>query len=180
MGLPFTVMPARIDETCEGSLSPRELTCELAVRKVNRVLAGFREQSPPWICGADTVIYIDGEILGKPRDRGDARNMLNKLRGREHGVVTAVALYNGRDKGIDCRPVTSGVVFASLSEGEIEWYLDTGEWQGAAGAYRIQGLASCLIREIRGSCSAIAGLPMREFYVMLTENGYPYGNVTVS
>jgi septum formation protein len=173
-------MPSRIEETCEGCLGPRELTEELAIRKVNKVIGAFRSQSPPWICGADTVICIDGEILGKPKDRDEARNMLNRLRGREHGVVTAVALYNGRNKRIDCRSVTSGVIFASLSEGEIEWYLDTGEWQGAAGSYRIQGLASCLIREIRGSCSAIAGLPMREFYVMLIENGYPYGNITVS
>jgi septum formation protein len=180
MGLPFTVMPSRIEEICEGSLSPRELTEELAIRKVNRAITAFRGQSPPWICGADTVIFVDREILGKPKDREEARNMLIRLRGREHGVVTAVALYNDRNKRIDCRSVTSGVIFASLSEREIEWYLDTGEWQGAAGSYRIQGLASCFIQEIRGSYSAIAGLPIREFYVMLKENGYPYGTVTVS
>jgi septum formation protein len=173
-------MPSRIEEICEGSLSPRELTEELAIRKVNRAITVFRGQNPPWICGADTVIFIDGEILGKPKDREEARNMLIRLRGREHGVVTAVALYNDRNKGIDCRSVTSGVTFASLSAREIEWYLDTGEWQGAAGSYRIQGLASCFIQEVRGSCSAIAGLPIREFYVMLRENGYPYGTVTVS
>jgi septum formation protein len=179
MGLPFVVKPSRIEEICEGLSGPEELTGELARRKVKRVLETLGEESPPWICGADTVVSLGTNIFGKPKNRDEARNMLAALRGREHRVVTTVVLYNGRNGNMDCRAASGGVTFASLSDGEIEWYLDTGEWRGAAGAYKIQGLASCFIEEIRGSYSAIVGLPMRELYVMLRGNGYPYGNMTV-
>ncbi|MDR1949249.1 MAG: Maf family protein [Spirochaetaceae bacterium] len=180
MGLPFNIMPSQIEEDHDERGDPETVAGDLAVRKVKKAIKTLENRLPLWICGADTIISIDGKIYGKPRDREDAGNMLKTLQGREHRVVTAVALYNGREKTIDCRPVTSGVTFAPLSEREIEWYLDTGEWQGAAGSYKMQGLASCFISNIRGSYSAIVGLPMREFYVMLVENGYPYGDATVS
>jgi septum formation protein len=101
--------------------------------------------------------------------------MLSRLQGREHEVITAVSLYSGKAKTIDCRSVVSAVTFAALSKDEIEWYLNTGEWQEAAGAYKIQGLASCFVSRISGSPSSVVGLPIREFYVMLRENGYPFG-----
>jgi septum formation protein len=168
-------MASQIDESYEKGRSPREITEELAVRKVKKIVELLPGSSPPWICGADTVISVDGEIFGKPRDRDDALMMLNKLRGREHEVVTAVALFNGKNKSIDCRSVESTVTFSAFSEDELEWYLNTGEWQGVAGAYRIQGLAACFISGIKGSYSGIVGLPMQEFYALLRENGYPYG-----
>ena len=128
-----------------------------------------------WICGADTLISLEGKIYGKPADRDDARRMLFSFQGKTHEVISAVALYNGRAQTVDCRSVVSTVTFAPLTPGEIEWYLDSGEWQDAAGAYKIQGLASCLISAINGSYSSIVGLPLREFYAMLRDNGYPYG-----
>jgi septum formation protein len=94
-------------------------------------------------------------------------------------VVTATALYTGREKTIDCRSVTSAVTFASLAAEEIDWYLNTGEWQGVAGAYQVQGLAACFIERVEGSYSSIVGLPLRAFYVMLRENGYPYGGAVL-
>jgi septum formation protein len=175
MGLPFNIMPSRIDEAAQGNLSPREATEELAARKVNRIIEMLQGRTPPWICGADTVIALDGEIFGKPRERDDAERMLKALQGRDHEVITAVALFNGQDKTMDCRSVVSTVTFTPMSESEIDWYLNTGEWQGVSGAYKIQGLAACFIAQIRGSYSAIVGLPIREFYAMLRENGYPYG-----
>jgi septum formation protein len=90
-------------------------------------------------------------------------------------VITAVALFNGRARAIDCRSVVSAVSFAPLGEEEMEWYLNTGEWQGVAGGYKIQGLASCFISGLQGSYSAVVGLPLHEFYVMLKQNGYAYG-----
>jgi septum formation protein len=174
MGLPFSIMPSQIDEDYTEGLSPREVTEELAIRKVNRIIENFYGRTPPWICGADTIVSVDGNIFGKPSSREDAWNMLSTLQGREHDVITTVALFNGREKFIDCRSVVSTVAFSSLSEVEIEWYLNTGEWQGVAGAYKIQGLAACFISRIKGSYSSIVGLPMHEFYVMLRENGYPY------
>jgi septum formation protein len=180
MGLPFSIMPSLINEDYDENLAPKEITEELAIRKVNRIIELLQGRAPPWICGADTIVSMDGNVFGKPSSREDARNMLNIIQGRAHDVVTAVALFNGRNKSIDCRSVVSTVTFSPLSEAEIEWYLNTGEWQGVAGAYKIQGLASCLISCITGSYTSIVGLPMYEFYVMLRENGYPYGELTRS
>jgi septum formation protein len=174
MGLPFSIMPSNISECYTGKKNPQQITKELASRKVNRILEQLQGRSPPWICGADTAIALDGAILGKPASREDAASMLGKLQGRDHEVVTSVALYNGREKTTDCRCVASTVTFAPLSPDDVEWYLNTGEWQEAAGAYKIQGLASCFITGIKGSYSGIVGLPLREFYVMLRDNGYPY------
>jgi septum formation protein len=170
-------MPAQIDETMPpgANSSPRSWAEELAVRKVRKIMDILSSHLPGWIFGADTLISVDDEIYGKPAAREDARDMLLKLQGRSHEVITAMALYNGRKKAVDCRSMVSVVSFAPLSREDIDWYLDTGEWQGVAGAYKIQGLASCFIATINGSYSGIVGLPLREFYVMLRENGYDYG-----
>ncbi|MFP3091392.1 Maf family protein [Treponema sp. TIM-1] len=174
LSLPFNIMPPQIDENADGTLGPRECAEDFAIRKVNKIISLLQNRIPPWICGADTIISVDDAVFGKPQDRSDAYRMLTKLRGRSHEVITAVALFNGKEKTIDCRSVKSVVTFMPLSEDEIEWYLNTGEWQGSAGAYKIQGLAGCFVSEIQGSYSAIVGLPMHEFYVMLKDNGYPY------
>jgi septum formation protein len=176
LGLPFSIMPSRITEDNRKNLGPRELAEDLAVRKVNSVVELLTGRLPLWIFAADTLISVDGVIFGKPADREDARRMLGALRGRSHEVITAMALLNGREKTTDCRSVTSAVSFSPFSDEELEWYLDTGEWQGVAGAYKIQGLAACFISRIDGSYSGIVGLPMQEFYVMLKDNGYPYGD----
>jgi septum formation protein len=176
LGLPFNIIPSLIDEAIYGKVSPQECAENFAIQKVNKIITLLQKQPPPWICGADTIISLDKEILGKPQDRDDAQRMLTRLQGKSHEVITAVALFKGKDKTIDCRSVKSMVTFASLSEQEITWYLNTGEWQGVAGAYKIQGLASCFISGIQGSYSAIVGLPIHEFYVMLKENGYSYGD----
>jgi septum formation protein len=176
LGLPFSIIPSLIDETIAGTVSPQECAEDFAIQKVKKIIALLQKQPPPWICGADTVISVDEKIFGKPRDRDDAQGMLSRLQGRSHEVITAVALFKGKDKTLDCRSVKSTVTFAPLSEQEIDWYLNTGEWQGIAGAYKIQGLAGCFISRIQGSYSAIVGLPIHEFYVMLKENGYSYGD----
>ena len=175
MGLPFSILPAEIDESQIDQTSPLKLTGELAKRKVEKVIEVMKDRVPKWICGADTVINLDGKIFGKPAKREEAAAMLKELSGKRHKVITSVALYNGREGKIDCRSATCIVAMAPLTEAEIEWYLDTNEWQGVAGSYRIQGLAGCFISQIKGSPSTVAGLPLREFYVMLRDNGSPYG-----
>jgi len=175
MGLPFSILPAEIDESKITQTNPLRLTSELAVKKVEKVIEVMKDRLPKWICGADTIITTDSKIFGKPSSREEAAVMLKGLSGRQHKVVTSIALYNGQEKKIDCRSASCTVSFASLTEAEIEWYLDTNEWQGVAGAYRIQGLGGCFITQIKGSPSTVAGLPLREFYVMLRDNGYPYG-----
>jgi len=174
LGLPFTCIPSNVDESFDPAMNALSVVKELAERKVKKVLEDLEDEAL-WIFGADTLITLDGHFHGKAEDRSEAAEMLRAFQGRTHEVVSGITLYNGRSKTFDSRSVSSTVSFAALSEGEIQWYLDSGEWQGAAGAYKIQGLASCFISEIRGSFSSIVGLPLREFYVILRENGYPYG-----
>ncbi|MCL2758666.1 MAG: Maf family protein [Treponema sp.] len=173
LGLPFSVISADIDESLCTHTDPEKLTLELAKRKVEKVLHDLNPP-PPWIFGADTVVTINNKILGKPENRNEAAEMIRELSGCQHKVVTSMALYNGRKKIIDCRSASCTVLFSSLNESEINWYLDTNEWQGVAGGYRLQGLASCFISNISGSPSTVVGLPLNEFYVMLKDNGYPY------
>lgn len=175
LGLPFTCIPSPVDENFDPGGDACAIAEELALRKVKGLLPALKGETPLWVCGADTLISLNGTIYGKPADREDAFKMLSSFQGKTHEVISAVALFKGRTKTIDCRSVVSSVTFAPLSEGEIGWYLDTGEWQDAAGSYKIQGLASCFISSIKGSYSSIVGLPLREFYVMLRESGYPYG-----
>ena len=177
LGLPFSILKADIDESLIKQTDPQKLTAELAVKKVEKAIEMMSKSVPKWICAADTVIALNSKIFGKPHEREEAAQMLEQLSGKQHKVVTSVALYSNRNKKIDHCTSTCTVTFAPLSAGEIEWYLDTNEWQGVAGAYRIQELASCFITQIKGSPSNVAGLPLREFYVMLRSNGYPYGAV---
>jgi len=175
MGLPFSIMPAGIDEDADNITDPAEAAQARAIRKVKQVITIMSDRLPRWIFGADTVVSLDGGIFGKPRDREEAGRMLAALSGKEHTVISAIALYNGIKKMIDCRSVSCTVRFARLSREEIEWYLDTGEWQEVAGAYRIQGLGGLFITSIAGPPSAVVGLPLHDFYDMLRDNGYPYG-----
>lgn len=175
LGLPCSIIPPQIEESFVSGLGPAEQSEKLAKDKIDKVIDMLKANLPLWIVGADTLISIDGEILGKPKDREDARQMLLRFSGRMHEVITSVALYNGRTKEISSKTVTTAVTFAVVTEDDLEWYLNTGEWQGAAGAYKIQGLAACFISEISGSFSSAVGLPIHEFYVMLKENGYLYG-----
>ncbi|MDR2149550.1 MAG: Maf family protein [Spirochaetaceae bacterium] len=178
LDLPFSIMPPVIDESYDENCEPHKVVEDIALRKVAKIVELLGDRTPPWICSADTIVCVDKKILGKPANREDARSMLNMLQGRDHEVITAVALSRGWDGHILCRSVSSAVSFAPLSEKEIEWYLDTGEWQGAAGAYKIQGLAGCYISCIKGSYSSIVGLPLHELYAMLRVSGYPYGDST--
>ena len=174
LGLPFSIMPAGINEEISGSPEPAQIAQEFAVQKVQRVIKILGARVPQWILGADTVVVAGGQIFGKPKNQDDARRMLSCLSGRKHEVITAMALFNGKNRNIDCRHAKASVRFEKLTEGELQWYLDSGEWQDAAGGYRLQGLASCFIKLIQGSPSTVVGLPIHEFYCMLKDNGYPY------
>jgi len=176
MGLPFSVMSAKIDESLQPHSDGQTYTSELAKKKVEKVIQEMRNHMPKWICGADTIIMLNNKIFGKPKNREEAAEMLKKLSGKRHKVITSVALYNARKKKMDIRTSICTVSFAPINNAEIEWYLNTNEWQGVAGAYRIQGLASCFINRIDGLPSTVVGLPLHDFYVMLRDNGYPYGN----
>ena len=173
LGLPFRVIPSMLDEaaeTAETGVCGRQTVEQLALRKAQKVSDSISEKT--WIAGADTMIFLDGKSFGKPESRQNAFEMLTALQGRTHEVITAIALINEAKNIRDYCSVASKVTFAKMEKNELEWYLDTGEWEGAAGSYKIQGKASCFISRIDGSYSSIVGLPLHEFYVMLKNNGY--------
>ena len=174
LGLPFKAIPSPAEEVLNDSLEPANAATELAMQKVNCVRELCAEEEAPLIFGADTIVVLNGKIYGKPSDREHAGQMLTELQGKTHEVITGIALYNGRHGSIESCSVCSTVSFAPMSEEEIEWYLNSGEWDGAAGSYQIQGLASCFITGINGSFSSIVGLPVREFYKMLKKTGYVF------
>ncbi len=176
LGLPFIAQPSLAEETYNENLPVEHVPQALAVQKalsVAETLCGT--DAPRWVFGADTIVAADGRMLGKPKDRDDARAMWQLLRNRAHRVVSGIALYRRDDARFFVKTVVSEVEFAPVSDAEIDWYLDTGEWEGAAGAYKAQGLANCFITGICGSFSNVVGLPLREFYELLHEAGYRYG-----
>lgn len=121
------------------------------------------------VLAADTAVVLDGAILGKPRDRDDALRMLRALSGREHQVMTAVAVASGED--MEIRMVVSQVRFRQLADAELLAYWDTGEPQDKAGSYGIQGLGAVFVAHLQGSYSAVVGLPLMETAELLGRFG---------
>ena len=140
------------------------------------VLSRVIDAREVWILGTDTLIDLQGDILGKPSDAVNAREMLERLSGVEHDVITAMALLRYRiEDGVSYireDADRTSVRFGSLTETEIGRYIDSGDWEHAAGAYRIQSLGEMLVESIRGSYTNVVGLPLRRFYGMLIESGF--------
>lgn len=154
-GIAFEVLAADIDETPRPSETPAAYVERLAIEKARAVFAlrpGAR------VLGADTTVTIDGEILGKPEDEADARRMLGLLSGRAHDVHTGVAVVS--TEGVRSAVETTRVWFERMTDGDISWYVATGEPVDRAGAYAIQGFASRFIPRIEGSYSNVVGLPV--------------------
>jgi len=172
--IPFKVVSPQVDEAYGGALAPADHTTALARRKVEAVLALFRNEAPRWVLGADTVVEADGTILGKPADIEEAERFLSRLSGRVHRVHTGLALHAGRERPMEVEAVSTEVRFRTLDEGEIQSYLESGEWAGAAGGYRIQERGAFLVEWIRGSWSNVVGLPLEAFYGMLRRTGYRF------
>ncbi|MGP1368391.1 MAG: Maf family protein [Treponema sp.] len=173
LGIPFRVIMPNIDETLTMMLEPDDVPELLAREKVTAVLNSLPpEQEIPWILGADTVIIKNEKIYGKPENQEQAEEYLHDLQGGTHTVVTALVLYDGRRKITLSETTKTRVTFSPMSDEEIRWYAETGEWHGAAGGYRIQGIASCFIKNIDGSQSCVAGLPINTLYDILKKQGY--------
>jgi septum formation protein len=144
------------------------------VRRVAREKAGaglLRIMSSPGACvlAADTEVVLDDEVFGKPRDADDARAMLARLSGRTHQVISVVWLMDATREAQAIS--TTDVTFAALTPAQIEGYIASGEWEGKAGAYAIQGLAEALITRIEGSYSGVMGLPLHETAALLADFG---------
>jgi septum formation protein len=171
-GISFAVQPADIDETPGTSEPPRDCAERLAREKA---LAVSHERPQDLVLGADTIVVVDGTILGKPRDREDAHRMLRLLSGRVHQVITGVCLVSGKpnlrteNRELRTSSETTLVTIVELSDDEIAKYVATGEPMDKAGAYAIQGMASRWIPRIEGDYSNVVGLPVALVYCMLRE-----------
>jgi septum formation protein len=161
-GYSFVVDPVDVDESARPGEAP-----EAHVRRLARdkALAGSRQHPAAPVLGADTVVVLDGAILGKPRDDGDARRMLARLSGRIHQVLTGVAVaLNGRiSDAVD----VSAVTMTAWTEDEIAAYVASGEPRDKAGAYAIQGWASRRVERLEGSWSGVVGLPIAVVHRLL-------------
>lgn len=168
-GIPFEVRPAHIDERIQPGEDATAYAGRLALEKA-RVVHAQSDGRP--VLAADTVVVVDGQILGKPIDAGDAKRMLRLLSGRTHEVLTAVALMSKDPAGsLPTGTEVTTVEFRLLNKAEIEWYVATGEPMDKAGAYAIQGLASRFVTRIEGSYSNVVGLPVALVYVMCSRAG---------
>jgi septum formation protein len=172
-GIPFEIRAAQIDETALPGETAREMVARLAETKARAAAAQLGAGSRECIVlGADTTVELDGEILGKPRDSADAREMLVKLSGRTHHVLTGIFLLRMPEGKARAAVETSAVTFAPIDKTQIEKYVATGEPLGKAGSYAIQGIAGRYISRIEGCYFNVVGLPLARFFVLLGELGW--------
>ncbi len=169
-GMPFSVLSSAVDETPYSGETPHDLVQRLAAAKAELVAA--RAVGPAIVIAADTVVTLEGRILGKPRSSDDARHMLERLSGRTHAVVTGVALIRLPDVEQLNFVESTLVHFAALSEEEITRYLSSGEPYDKAGAYAIQGRAGRFIPRIEGCYFNVVGLPLARLQHALYELGW--------
>ncbi|MSO77809.1 MAG: septum formation protein Maf [Alphaproteobacteria bacterium] len=167
--VPALIDPAAIDETALKSEPPRHAALRLALAKVRSVAA---RHPGCFVLAADTVVACGRRILPKAEDEATALACLALLSGRRHRVHGGVALVTPHGT---CRHrlVETAVIFKRLSDDELTGYLASGEWQGKAGGYAIQGRAAAFVRRINGSYSNVVGLPLHETMGLLTAAGYP-------
>ena len=168
VGWPFEAVAANVDETRLADEDAVSYVRRLAQQKAETVAARF---SAGLVLGADTVVVIDGEILGQPGNDEAARRMLKALNGKWHEVLTGVALMSAGQVSENVSHAvvdheTTRVRFSEMSEAEIDWYVSTGEPRDKAGAYAIQGKAALFIEEIEGDYFNIVGLPVRLVYAL--------------
>lgn len=171
IGVPFVTLIASIDETALPGEPAERYVERLAREKARAGLAALSDPADAVVLGADTAVVLDGRILGKPADQAECLATLTALSGREHQVLTAVALASAQR--IESRVVASRVRFRPLRAGEAEAYWATGEPCDKAGSYGIQGLAAVFVSQLEGSYSAVVGLPLCETAQLLGEFGIP-------
>lgn len=170
LGVCFEIVTAETDESSDLT-DPRSLVRELSERKGLAVrdllLSQGRDLTDTVIISSDTVVSVDGRILGKPQDPDDAAQMLRMLSGREHEVISGISLIGADRQGVDCD--VTRVKFASLTERNIAFYLQSGEPFDKAGSYAVQGLASMWIEGIHGCYFNVVGLPVHKMCALYSE-----------
>jgi len=166
MGLDFVVVPSNIDEYLPKDVSTEDLVMALAQQKARAVAAQYPQDC---VIGADTVVELDGTVFGKPHIPEKAKAYLHRLQGREHVVYTGVAVRKGEYEDLQCCSTT--VLFAPMSEAEIDWYVATSEPLDKAGAYGVQGLGSIFVEGVKGNYFNVIGMPIPLLYRMLQDAG---------
>jgi septum formation protein len=173
VGLDFDVIPSKIGEDFVKGESPRKHVLRLAEAKALEVA---RRYPGRWVVAADTIVYVDHSILGKPKSREEAKKMLRRLSGKEHQVLTGFSLHHLEKRKGDREAVQTAVKVRKLAQAEMDWYIQTGEPFDKAGGYAIQGIGSFMIEAIKGSYTNVVGLPLCELIQMLNR----LGAVTIS
>jgi septum formation protein len=158
-GIEFSVIPSNFDENSVKPSSPDVYVRHLAESKARDI---SEQYSDSWVIGADTIVFIDGNILGKPDSRVEARSMLARLSGKTHQVLTGYCICCHRIGRLFSDVVKTEVHFKKLTAREIDWYINSGEPFDKAGAYAIQGIGTFLVRRINGSYTNVVGLPVCE------------------
>jgi septum formation protein len=154
LGVAFELAESPYEERALPGIDPAELARRHAVGKARPVRGRA-------VLGVDTIVALDGEVLGKPGDEAEARRFLERLSGRTHTVHSGLCL---RVDGVEeVRGAATAVTFAALDRDDVDWYLATREWRERAGAYAVQGRGAALVREIRGDYTNVVGLPVSEF-----------------
>lgn len=169
IGIAHEVRPSDIDESLKGRETPRKHAERLAREKAMKVAT---KDSNVVTIAADTIVVIDKKILGKPSNAVDAGSMLSLLNGREHTVITAVAVARGQKLKSAVEEVS--VTFRKLTDDEIDAYIATGEPMDKAGAYGIQGFGATIVKRIEGDYFAVMGLPIVKLVLLLGELGIDY------
>ena len=169
LGIRFTVKPSHVDERPLPAEAPADYTMRIARAKG---IAAAHELKSGLVIGADTVVVLEGRVIGKPVSDKDARAILESLSGRWHAVMTGVALYDieSRHEVVDYEKTL--VRFAPITQREIEWYLRSGEHRDKAGAYGIQGKAGLFVEEVAGNYLNVVGLPIPLVYRLANRLGY--------
>ena len=171
IGVPFRVWPSQIPEDRDAAEPPEACVLRLANAKADAVWDSLEAAQARPVLAADTLVVIDDQVLGKPRDVDDAAHMLSRLSGRSHRVLTGVALRY-RDQTLSRLNATE-VRFRATTDEERIAYCETGEPMGKAGSYAIQGRGGMLVEHLNGSYSAVVGLPLAETADLLQELGFP-------
>jgi len=159
VGLVFVVVPGAVDEMFIEGERPGEHVLRLSKEKA---MAVSRDYPDAWVLGADTIVLINGDVLGKPATREEAMAMLMKLNGRPHCVMTGFTIVRMSSGTVHSEVVESTVIFKTMSPDEMAWYAGTEEPYDKAGGYAVQGVGASLIREIHGSYTNVVGLPLCE------------------
>lgn len=171
IGLRFEVIPPNdVDESKYSSLNPEDVVVELALKKAMSVSRRLSDEAI--VIGVDTLVEVDGFLLGKPSSREEAFEMISALQGKVHRVFSGIALIEVPTFKTETGYEVTRVKFSPLSPAEIERYLDSGEWVDKAGAYAIQGKASLFTEWIEGCYFNVVGLPLALLRKLMSRSGF--------